>query len=95
MHYLDIAISCQRLLEKREEHGIDLNGNYLASCTRQSLGQSAYPRSDLQHHILWVQAGFLEDATQTVGIDQNILTQRFLKPDAVPAQQGAHARGRR
>jgi hypothetical protein len=74
-------------LEQRPEPLIDLVGNHPSTGGGEAAGQRAGTGADLEHLIAGTHGGHFDDPPHDVGVDQEVLSQRFARSEPVSGEQ--------
>ena len=89
----------QRVGERRLQAPVQLDGVHPGRRPRQGHGQHAQARADLQHHVGGAHGGLADREVDQVLVEQEVLAEVRVGPDAVRGQAPHHAealaRGRR
>ncbi len=72
----------ERLPERQLQPAVELDHVHVRHALGQVLGQHAEPAADLQHHVLGRQVGEPADDLEDVRVDEEVLAQVAVRPDA-------------
>ena len=84
----------ERVAQGRLEPAVELDHVHVRGALGEVLRQHAEPAADLQHHVAGAELGGAADHVEDVRVDQEVLAQLAVGPDAELAQ-AAQARLRR